>query len=102
MSSLILPQFAELQELETKIKQEKGLVDGKRQQYEDYQGSLNHFRNKQKELDGKTNRREKIKNKLLNMSVNIKQRDFTQEMADIEDKVRQLFEENKVRTSRLN
>ena len=41
---------------------------------------MNEFRNKQKELDGKNNRREKIKNKLMNVSLNIKKRDFTKEL----------------------
>ena len=45
---------------------------------------MNQYRYKQKEMDNKINRKQKIKNKLMNMSLNLKKRDFVKEMTDIE------------------
>jgi hypothetical protein len=44
-------------------------------------------------MENKISRREKIKNKLMNMTLNIKKRDFHREMDDIELKIKQLHED---------
>lgn len=51
---------------------------------------MNDFKNKQKQLDNRINRRDKIKNKLMNISLNLKKRDFKKELDDIETKLKQL------------
>ena len=38
----------------------------------------------------------------MNMSLNIKKRDFDKEIQDIEEKLKQLNEEKQVRTNRIN
>jgi hypothetical protein len=47
-NSMILPQFSDLQDIETKIKQERSQFESQRQKYEDYQRVMNDYRNKQK------------------------------------------------------
>ena len=92
---MILPKYGELSKIEEDIKREKTLFDAQKQKYENYQRALNQYKNRQKELDSRINRRDKIKNKLLNFSLNLKQRDFRKEMDDIETKINQLLKEKK-------
>jgi len=44
-------------------------------------------------MENKQNRREKIKNKLMNISLNIKKRDFQKELSDIEEKIKDLMQQ---------
>ena len=62
---------------------EKVNYDSQKVKYENFQRSMNEYRNKQKELENNIGRREKIKAKIMNMTLNIKKRDFTREMQDI-------------------
>jgi chromosome segregation ATPase len=45
---------------------------------------------------------DKIKNKLMNMSLSINKRDFTKELEDIESKVQQLHQEKTERSTKMN
>lgn len=84
---MILPKYSELSKIEEDIKRERTSFDVQKQKYENYQRALNEYKNRQKELDSRINRRDKIKNKLLNISLNLKKRDFKKEMDDIETKI---------------
>ncbi len=53
-------------------------------------------------MENKISRREKIKNKLMNMTLNIKKRDFHREMDDIELKIKQLHEDRQAHNQKLN
>jgi chromosome segregation ATPase len=100
-SIMVLPQYAELQGIDERIKRERGNFDGQRQKYENYQRAMNEYRNKQKELESRVNRREKIKTKLMNISLNIKKRDFKKELEDIEAKLRELQKQKEDRTAKI-
>jgi len=62
---------------------------------------MNEYRNKQKELEGRVNRREKIKTKLMNISLNIKKRDFKKEVEDIEIKLKELQKQKEDRIAKI-
>lgn len=101
MKNMILPVYGDYQEIQAKINKEKGAFDQKRQVYEEYQRKMNEFRSKQKDLEAKTIRRDKIKNKLMNMELNIKKRDFNAEIDDIQGKIKELQKEKEIRSNKV-
>lgn len=80
---MILPAYSEILDIDEKIKKERAIFDGQRAKYETYQKAMNDYRSRQKDLENRITRRDKIKNKLMNISLNIKKRDFKMELADI-------------------
>lgn len=100
-TAMILPQYGELCHIDESIKKQRAGFEVQKQKYEAYQKAVNEFRNKQKELDSRISRRDKIKNKLMNISLNLKKRDFKKQMADIQTKVKQLESERADHQSKI-
>lgn len=99
-SSMILPQYKQLREIEEKIKKEKAGFEGERVKYEAYQKEMIAVRNMQRNLEAKTTRRDKLKNKLLNMELQVKKKDFDKELTDIEAKMKELEAERQEHLSK--
>ena len=99
-SSMILPQYKQLRGIEEKIKKEKAGFEGERVKYEAYQKEMIAVRNMQRNLEAKTTRRDKLKNKLLNMELQVKKKDFDKELTDIEAKMKELEAERQEHLSK--
>lgn len=87
MGQLLIATYRELREVEDKIKEERRKFEGDKTAYVEYKKRYEEYKEKKKDLEAKKTRRQKIKQRITNLTLTMKKRNFEQEIAAIDERI---------------
>ena len=82
-----------MKDIEDKINEERKKYNEDRKKYVEYEKQQEEYKLRKKDLEGKKARREKIKQRITNLSLSMKKRNFKEEINAINQRIQELYAE---------